>query len=41
MELKKANKTEEYRDLARREIRSIDAALPILKYVILSQLISI
>ena len=34
MELKKANKTEEYRDLARGEIHSIDEALPILKYVI-------
>ncbi|CAF1184962.1 unnamed protein product [Adineta steineri] len=31
VELKKENKTEEYRDLARGEIRSIDAALPILK----------
>jgi hypothetical protein len=31
-ELKKANKNEEYRELARREIRSIDAAIPILKY---------
>ncbi|CAF1565783.1 unnamed protein product, partial [Adineta steineri] len=30
VELKKENKTEEYRDLARGEIRSIDAALPIL-----------
>ncbi|CAF1109545.1 unnamed protein product [Adineta ricciae] len=30
-ELKKENKTEEYRELARREIRAIDAALPILK----------
>ncbi|CAF2782579.1 unnamed protein product [Rotaria sp. Silwood2] len=30
-ELKKENKTEEYRALAQREIRSIEAALPILK----------
>lgn len=30
-ELKKENKTEEYRDLARREIQSIDAAIPTLK----------
>ncbi|UJR10737.1 hypothetical protein I4U23_014925 [Adineta vaga] len=30
-ELKKENKTEEYRELARGEIRSIDAALPVLK----------
>ncbi len=32
-ELKKENKTEEYRELARGEIRSIEAAIPILKYV--------
>ena len=32
-ELKKENKTEEYRELARGEIRSIDTAIPILKYV--------
>lgn len=31
-ELKKENKTEEYRELARRQIRNIDAALPILKF---------
>jgi hypothetical protein len=31
-ELKKENKTEEYRELARGEIRSIQAALPILQY---------
>jgi hypothetical protein len=30
-ELKKENKNEEYRDLARTEIRSIDAAIPILQ----------
>lgn len=33
-ELKKENKTEEYRELARGEIRSIEAAIPILKYVL-------
>jgi hypothetical protein len=32
VELKKENKNEEYRELARGEIRSIDAAIPILKY---------
>jgi hypothetical protein len=31
VELKKENKNEEYRELARGEIRSIDAAIPILK----------
>lgn len=30
--MKKENKTEEYRTLARREMQSIDAAIPTLKY---------
>jgi hypothetical protein len=33
-ELKKENKNEEYRELARKEIRLIEAALPILKYAV-------
>lgn len=32
-ELKKENKTDEYRALAQREIRSIETALPVLQYV--------